>query len=81
MIFTILVVVSIFLTLFFYGLKHYSENGGYIIASKRFAMKRYIFSQLDELCEKLAGLMLIYVKKHLKENLLRTASFTEITKV
>ena len=27
MIFTILVVVSIFLILFFYGLKHYSENG------------------------------------------------------
>ena len=63
MIITILAVVSIFLILFFYGLKHYSENGGYIIASKRFAMRRYVFPQSDELCKKLAGLMIDICKE------------------
>lgn len=40
--------------IFFYILKYYIENGGYIIINKRFAIRRYIYPSSEKLCERLA---------------------------
>jgi len=59
-----------------YVLKYYYiENGGLLIVSKRFAMRRYVKPNTEELCQQIAEEMISVCKKTLDGNLMKYPFF------